>query len=358
MDFLTPGKVHFGWNSVDNLKKIKKNAVIVTGKHLWPEVSDFVPLNARVYELSRSSKTGEPHEEDIEKVAEFLEENQPKWVIAVGGGSVIDSTKLAKVFYEYPELEWSEIYAGRIPELHNKARLIAIETTSGTGTGISAAAVVTDKNSLKHGIVSPDFIPDISIYDPNFVMSMSEQILIHSGMDALAHAIEAYISKVDNIPADTLALKAIELIFSNIQKSREGMEDAREIMHYGNMLAAIGFTNSRLTLCHAAAHKIGGRYDIKHGKIVAILLPHFIRATYGYTRRYEDIEKMLRIDNLSHAIEELNENFGIPQTFPAMRGEIEKIAKQIMLDPLMRYNPGRMNIEDILKFLKNAAGEY
>ena len=351
MKFFTPKKIFFGWNSVENLKSLDGRIVIVSGPSLWNNVEDFVPFEGEVYLAEREDITGEPVEEDVEKVSKFLNEKKPDIIVAIGGGSVIDIAKLAWVFYENSNIEWKDIYSRKIPKLRKKAIFIAIETTSGTGTGISAAAVVTDKNGLKHGIVSDELIPDISVYDPNFVMSMPKRTVIYSGMDALTHAIESYVSRINNVAADTMALKAVELIFKNLQNSVMGDENSRAQVHYGNMLAAIGFTNSRLGLCHAASHKIGGRYKIEHGKINAILLPYFIIATRKYTRKYEDIERMLKIESLEYEIFELNESFNIPRTFPPLMDMIEAISMEIEKDPLMKTNPGKMSREEIKEFL-------
>ncbi len=356
MNFFTPREVYFGWNSAENIKGLKGKIAIVSGKNVWKNAEDFLPIDGNVYQIERSGKTGEPHEEDVNKVAEFLNEIQPDWIVAVGGGSVIDSTKLAWIFYEN-EISWEQIYERKIPPLRKKAKFIAIETTSGTGTGISAAAVVTDRRAIKHGIVNSQLIPDISIYDPNFVLSMPKKTAIYSGMDALTHAIESYVSKIDNVASDTLALKAIELIFENLKNSVDGLEESRAQVHYGNMLAAMGFTNSRLGLCHAASHKIGGIYEIEHGKVNAILLPYFIRATEKYTRRYEDIERVLGIEDLASAIEEFNEDFNIPRNIPEIKAQMETIADEIMRDPLMKTNPGNMKKEDVLEFLRQVAGD-
>ncbi len=353
MKFHTPREIYFGWESAKNLSKIKKRAVIMTGTNVWKYVQDFIPLNASVYEMKHAH--GEPVEEDVIRAFEFLSEEKPEWIVAIGGGSVIDTAKLAWIWYEQPKISWREIYELRIPTLREKARFAAMETTSGTGTGISAAAVVTDKRGIKHGIVSQEIIPDMAIYDPDMVMSMPRNTVIYSGMDALTHAIESYVSKVDNIPADTMSLKAVELIFNHLKSSLDGDLEARELVHYGNMMAAMGFTNSRLGLCHAASHRIGGRYGIEHGKLNAILLPHFIRSTERYTRRYEDIERMLKIEDLAHAIEELNRDFGIPSTLPEIENKINELAHEIYEEPLMKTNPGNMNVKEIEEFLKMVA---
>ncbi len=355
--FFTPREIHFGWGSSEILKNLHGRAMIVSGEHVWKNIGDFVPVDGPVFLLSRSTPAGEPKEVDVERIAEFFTENRGEVILAVGGGSVIDSAKIAWAFYEHPELKWEDIYARRIPRLREKAKFVAVETTSGTGTGISAAAVVISEEGLKHGIVTQEFIPDIAVYDPNLVLSMPKRTAIYSGMDALSHAIEAYVSKIDNIPADTMALKAIELIFGNIRESVDGDEKARAMMHYANMMAAMGFANSRLGLCHAASHKIGGRIGMEHGKVNAILLPHFIRATRKYTGRYGEIEKMLGVDDLAGAIEETNRYFGIPDRIPDISPWIADMADEIMKDPLMRTNPGEMSREEVVEFLLSVAGE-
>ena len=351
MKFFTPRKIFFGWNSAENLRSLQGKIAIISGPSVWREVSDFVPFEGDVYLVERKSSTEEPLEEDIERAATYLKDFKPEIIAAVGGGSVIDTAKLAWIFYEYPNIKWEDVYSRKIPQLRERANFVAIETTSGTGTGISAAAVVTDKDGVKHGIVSEELIPDISVYDPNFVMSIPKKTVIYSGMDALTHAIESYVSNIENVASDTLSLKAVELIFKNLRKSYLGDETARALVHYGNMLAAMGFTNSRLGLCHAASHKIGGRYKIEHGKINAILLPYFIIATKRYTRKYEDIERMLGTESLEDEIFELNESFDIPRTFPFIMDMVDIISKDIKEDPLMATNPAPMSIEEIRNFL-------
>ncbi len=354
MNFRTPRDIYFGWGTSEKLNELRGKAAIVTGDAVWKEIEDFIPLSAPVYPLKRNSPTGEPTRRDVESVAEFLQEEKPEWIVAVGGGSVIDSAKIAWIIYEQSP-SWDDLLSGRIGKLRKKSKFAALETTSGTGTGISAAAIVAGEDGSKLGVVSPELVPDIAIYDPDLVMSMPDKTVIYTGMDALTHAIESFVTKVDNIVADTLSLKAIELIFENIKRSRERDPEARALMHYANMMAGMGFANSRLGLCHAAAHKIGGMYHVEHGKINAILLPHFIRATEKYTRRYETIEKTLGIDDLAGAIEELNRDFGIPLHFPELR-DIDNLAGEIFSDRLMQYNPRNMSREEIREFLRAVAG--
>lgn len=356
MQFYTPRNIEFGRGSIEKLQRyVDGRAIIITGKNTWGSVKDFVNMDYPVHIFTRTSSTGEPTERDIENLAKVLINEEPQTIIAIGGGSVIDATKLAWIFYEHPEITWNEIYSYKIPPLRRKSKIIAAETTSGTGTGISAAAVVIDQNRIKRGIVSEQLIVDASAYDPNLVLSMSRNTAIYSGMDALTHAIEAYISKINNIPADTLALKAIELIYRNLPESADGDERARELVHYGNMLAAMGFTNARLGLCHAAAHPIGGRFDIEHGKINAILLPYVVRVNEKCTSRIKDIARVMGVDDVAQALLTMNEEFDIPVTIDFVpEDHLESIASEIEKSALMRVNPCSMSREDILEFLRMA----
>ncbi len=349
MQFFTPRNIVFGRGTREYIKKWKRGkTVIITGQNVWKGVKNKIEIDAQVHRLKRRTKTGEPLMEDIDSITDFLMEEKPQTIVAIGGGSVIDSSKIGWAFYEGKNLTWDDIFARKIPK-RKKVRFIAVETTSGTGTGISAAAVVTGKDKLKVGIVHEEFIADYSIYDPDLVMSMPRKTAIYTGMDALTHAIEAYTSNIDNIPADTLALKAIDLIYHNLERAVNGDEKAREFVHYGNMLAAMGFTNSRLGLCHAASHKIGGRYKIEHGKINAILLPYVIRCNENYTNRFKDIAKIMGVDDVVMAIKELNDKFEIPDRYELKN--IDKLAEEIENDALMNYNPRKMSRRDIIDFL-------
>ena len=352
MQFYTPRYVEFGRGSIEKLERyIEGKALIVSGENVWNSVEEYVSIETEVHIFKRRSDTEEPEERDIEKLAYSLSDYSPRTIIAIGGGSIIDSTKLAWIFYEHPKIGWSEIYQMKIPQLRKKAKLIAVETTSGTGTGVSAAAVVTDKNRLKRGIVNHQLIVDVSIYDPALVMSMPRKTVIYSGMDALTHAIESYTSNIDNMAADAMSFKAIDLIYHNLEKSVDGDEKARELVHYGNMLAGFGFTNSRLGLCHAASHKIGGRYKMEHGKVNAILLPYHIRYNERYTQKFKDVAKLMGVEDVAIAVRDLNERLGIPDRIELK--ELDKIAEEIKNDPLMNYNPRKMGTAEIKEFLQS-----
>ncbi len=352
----TPGRILFGHGTFE--RALGDCDLIVVSPSIKTKIMQRIEKDAEIIEFKRSSKTGEPLEQDVYNLKDVLEELESKSVAAVGGGSVIDATKLALVLMFSNGIDLKTMYARGVPNIKRKIDLIGVETTAGTGTGISAAAVVIDDEKVKHGLVGEALICDKAIYDPSLVISMSRETAAYSGMDALTHAIEAYTSTIENMPADTMALKAVELAGKNIVKAVSGDEKSREMMHYANMMAAIGFANSRLGICHALSHKIGGRFNIPHGKINAMLLPHIISFNSTVTNRYNDIAYVLGLktsQDVVEWIEKINKEIGIPSL--ATLGEkfyemIPQIARETESDGLMRTNPRKAKAEEIEKFLK------
>ncbi|HEC89024.1 MAG TPA: iron-containing alcohol dehydrogenase [Thermoplasmatales archaeon] len=353
--FYTPGRIIFGYNTFKDA--LEDCDTIVTSSSIKEKLEVY---KDKAIEFKRSSKTGEPLEDDIYNLRDILVDSNPKCIAAVGGGSVIDATKLA-IILMHSNLSLEDFYTKGIPRIENKLYLIGIETTAGTGTGVSAAAVVIDKDGIKHGLVSETLICDKAVYDPSLVISMSREVTAYSGMDALTHAIEAYTSTIDNLPADTMALKAIELAGKNILDAVNGDEKSREMMHYANMMAAFGFANSRLGMCHALSHKIGGRFNIPHGKINAMLLPYIIYFNSKDNDRYNDIASVLGLKDVKDIIKwliKLNEEIGIPLSLSILGDEFYEMIPQIAMetekDALMKTNPRKAEKEDIEKLLREA----
>ncbi len=349
----TPGRIIFGYNTFK--ESIEHCDIIITSRSSIDKLREY---KDKIIEFKRSSKTGEPLENDIYNLRDTIAEIKPKCIAAIGGGSVIDSVKLAIALMS-SKLSLKDFYTQGIPKLEDKPYLIGVETTSGTGTGISAAAVVIDNEGIKHGLVGEALICDKAVYDPSLVMTMNREVAAYSGMDALTHAIEAYTSTIDNLPADTMALKAVEIIGKNIINAVNGDKQSREMMHYANMMAAIGFANSRLGICHALSHKIGGRFNIQHGKINAILLPYIISFNSTFTERYNDIASVLGLKDVGDLIEwivKLNKEIGIPLSLSILGDEfyelIPQIAKETEKDALMKTNPRKANNEDIEELLR------
>ncbi len=350
MKFSTPRNIVFGRGMAKDADKfVEGKALIIAGESSWKSVASYLSLNADVV-FVRRRRWKEPCEEDVEALVEELAPYAPRTIIAVGGGSVIDAAKAAWIFYEHPDIDWDSLYSARIPALRRKARFIAIETTSGTGTGVSAAAVIADRQGRKRGVVSGELIPDVAIYDPELAMSMPRAVVIYSGLDALGHAIEAYTSNVNNVIGDTLALKAIELIYTNLEASVKGDKDAREKVHYGNMLAGMGFANSRLHLGHAMAHSLGSRYKIEHGRAVGTVLPYILRLFEGRVPSFA-ILKDLMGEEPSVAVMKLLRRLGISARLDIPEEDIPSLGEEILNDRLMRFVPIEVEKEEIVKVL-------
>jgi len=219
-----------------------------------------------------------------------MREFNPDVIIALGGGSAIDAAKGMWLFYEHPEATFDGLKQKfmdirkrvvKFPNLGEKAKFVAIPTTSGTGSEVTAFAVITDRKNgnVKYPLADYALRPTVAIIDPQFVMSLPKGATADTGMDVLTHAIEAYVSNMANDYTDGLALQAIDMVFEYLKRAYDnGAEDklAREKMHNASCIAGMAFTNAFLGLNHSMAHKLGGEYHIPHGRANAILLPYVI----------------------------------------------------------------------------------
>jgi len=314
--------------------------------------------------FSRAAPTGEPGEDDVLKLAAILKDRisaAPKLpVAAIGGGSVIDAVKLALCMASCPGLTFEEIYSGGIPaEAFCRPSLIAAETTAGTGTAVTAVAVVTKKDNVKRGIVSPLLIPDEAYYDPCFIDVLPKEVFASSAMDALTHAIEAYVSTIENEPADTMSLRAAELLAKSVLDGYQGSSAARARAHCGNMMAGQAFSNARLGLCHALAHSIGARFGLAHGRLNAILLPAVIDYNYPSAgKKYDRIYASLDLPggSLPEYIRGLNSKTGIGNSLSflgaAFKAIIDDIAAEAAASSLMAVNPRPADNAKIAEFLR------
>lgn len=255
----------------------------------------------------------------VQRGAKAMLEFNPDWIVAIGGGSAIDAAKVMWCFYEHPHLTLADILpVGSMPPLRNKARFVAIPSTSGSASEITAFSVITDTEShIKYPIVAADMVPDIAILDPVIPATCPPHITAHSGMDVLTHALEAYVSTAATSFTDPYALEAIRLVFENLETaylSPDNMQ-ARYHMHNASALAGIAFTNASLGIIHSLAHKIGGEFGVTHGLANAIMLPYVIQFNRHWTSKYQQIEKRFGIINLAEAIRDLNHRLNIPDTF-------------------------------------------
>ncbi len=336
------------------------------------EAEDYIrEAGAEVFSI-----TGLPAEPSIETVEERLpklrEEFQPDLLVALGGGSVIDTAKALKVFYDAPELNFEEIaFIDRfskpkpVPKL--KTKLIAIPSTSGAGSEVSAASVLK-KNGVKYNIVSQEIAPDVAILDPRLPMTMPREVARNSGLDVLVHGIEAYTTKVANDFSDAMAIKAMKTVFAFLERSLEGDEKAREKMHYAATMAGIAFLNARLGLAHAMSHKAA--WIGPHGLLNAILLPYVIEFNASkseYARkRYDEIARELNLKDwreLLREVKELNLRANVPKLSELVDGEtfmarLEDMAQKAYRDGLTAFNPVEPTVKEIKElYLKAYRGE-
>lgn len=310
-------KIFYGSGAVKNLRYIKgKKALIVTDKTMVE-----LGLASKVIKQLKKAKPSieskvfdevkpDPLDIDCFKGVEVAREFNPDWIIGLGGGSAMDTAKVIWVFYEDPDVKLDDISLLNTLKLREKAHLITIPTTSGTGAELSFGAVITDtKEHLKKTLAAFDLVPDIAIVDPIFPRSMPPKITAATGLDALTHAIEAYVSIVKNDFSDGACLKAFQLIMENLQKSYEGSKNpenqdklAREKMHYAATLAGMAIGNAGAGLAHGIGHSFGAVFHIMHGFCVGIVLPYVIEYFDDTSRKYfEDFVKFLNLKNGENA---------------------------------------------------------
>ncbi|MDD3594429.1 MAG: bifunctional acetaldehyde-CoA/alcohol dehydrogenase [Candidatus Gastranaerophilales bacterium] len=295
--FKVPPKVYFKRGATDlALRELKgkKRAFIVTDRFLFNSGAVYTITNVLEdigmdFQIFFDVKP-DPTLSTINEALQMVKTYEPDVIIAFGGGSPIDAAKIIWLMYEQPDTVFEDI-AMRfldirkricdIPELGKKAQLVAIPTTSGTGSEVTPFAVITDdKTHIKYPIADYALTPNMAIIDPNFVDSMPKGLCAASGIDALTHAIEAYVSALATNFTNSPALEAIKLIFRYLPRSyQNGAEDsvAREKMHYASTLAGMAFANSFLGLCHSMAHKLGAAFNLPHGIANALIINQIIR---------------------------------------------------------------------------------
>ncbi|ASJ12775.1 iron-containing alcohol dehydrogenase [Thermococcus thioreducens] len=335
------------------------------------EAEDYVKeAGAEVFSIA-----GLPAEPSVEVIEEFLpkvREFGPDLLVAMGGGSVIDTTKALKVFYDAPELNFGEIafidrFSKPKPVPRLKTLLIAIPSTSGAGSEVSGASVLK-KGGVKYNIVTPEIAPDVAILDPRLPRTMPPEVARNSGLDVLVHGIEAYTTKVASPFSDAMAIKAIKTVYRWLPLSVKGDEEARARVHYAATMAGIAFLNARLGLCHAMSHKAA--WIGPHGLLNAVFLPYvmeFNASKSDYARRrYAEIARELGFQtakDLIEVVKELNEMLGVPKLGELVDEEtfaskVEEMAEKTYHDGLIAFNPVEPKPEEIKElYLKAYRGE-
>lgn len=403
--FKVPSQIFFEKNSIQMLASLPavSRAFIVTSGS--PVKNGYV--EKILYHLKKnpskiqfetfSEIEPEPSIGTIMTGAERMRKFQPDCIIALGGGSVMDAAKAMWLFYEHPDTNFHSLTQKffdpskrvvKFPALRSMAKFVAIPTTSGTGSEVTAFSVISDKNAnIKYPLADFQLTPDVAIIDPQFVMTVPKHVTADTGMDVLTHAIEAYVSVLANDYTDGLALKAIQLVFKYLPMAyRDGSNElAREKMHNASTIAGMAFANSFLGINHSLAHVLGAEFNIPHGRANAILLPHVIRynaakpnkfmtypkyESFIADERYAEIAKMLglpastteeAIESLVQAIIKLAEELEIPMSIKAngvnkdeFESKVAVLAEHAFDDQDTIANPKQPFISELVEIYRQA----
>ncbi|MFR7451839.1 MAG: iron-containing alcohol dehydrogenase [Gemmiger sp.] len=330
----------------------------------------------------------DPSVETVMRGAAAMAEFEPDWIVAIGGGSPIDAAKAMWIKYEYPDITFEEMCkVFGIPKLRQKARFCAISSTSGTATEVTAFSIITDYDKgIKYPIADFEITPDVAIVDPELAETMPQKLVAHTGMDAMTHAIEAYVSTANCAYTDPLAIFAIRMIQADLVGSYNGDMAKRDAMHDAQCLAGMAFSNALLGIVHSMAHKTGAAFadygaHIIHGAANAMYLPKVIafnakdpaaKARYGVIAdemklggANDDEKVRLLIEYLRGMNDDLNIPHGIKfygaDSYPCEQGfvpedvflaRLPEIAKNAIGDACTGSNPRQPSQEEMEKLLK------
>ncbi len=390
--FTLPRDLYHGTGSLETLKTLTgKKAIVVVGGGSMKRFGFLDKAVAYLKEAGMEVELFEGVEPDpsvktVMKGAEAMRKFQPDWIVAMGGGSPIDAAKAMWVFYEYPDTTFEEIITPfSFPTLRTKAKFCAIPSTSGTATEVTAFSVITDYHKgIKYPLADFNITPDVAIVDPELAETMPKKLVAHTGMDAMTHAIEAYVSTLHCNYTDPLALHAIKMIHNNLKKSYDGDMEARAAMHDAQCLAGMAFSNALLGIVHSMAHKTGAAYTgdhIIHGCANAMYLPKVIKynsKNEEAANRYAEIASFIglsgatteeKVDSLIAELRSMNDQLDIPQGIKnygksgvkadtsiidekEFLEKLPEVAKNAIADACTGSNPRQPSQEEMEKLLK------
>lgn len=383
--FTLPRDLYHGKDAIDALKTlVGKKAIIVVGGGSMKRFGFLDKVESNLKEAGMEVKLFEgvepdPSVETVMKGAAAMTEFQPDWIVAIGGGSPIDAAKAMWAFYEYPDTTFEQLCIPfNFPTLRTKAKFCAIPSTSGTATEVTAFSVITDySKGIKYPLADFNITPDVAIVDPSLAETMPKKLTAHTGMDAMTHAIEAYVSTLHCDYTDPLALHAIKMISNDLIDSYNGDMDARARMHNAQCLAGMAFSNALLGIVHSMAHKTGAAYTgghIVHGCANAMYLPKVIKYNSvepEAAKRYGEIAKFLGLEGsndieltaaLINHINTLNKKLDIPTCIRDYEGgiidekefmdKLSNVAELAVGDACTGSNPRSINPDQMAKLLK------
>lgn len=375
--FTIPRDLYFGENAIDYLKNVKgTKAMLVIGSERLIKDGTVPKIQSNLKEANIETSIFQGVENDpsvatVKKGVEMMNEFQPDLIIGIGGGSPIDAAKAMWIFYEYPEFTFEEAAKPfNLPELRQKANFIAIPTTSGTATEVTSFSVITDNETgVKYPIADYNITPDVAIVDTNLVQSMPKTLVANTGMDALTHAIEAYVSNARNPITDALAMKSIEMIYATLVDSFNGDEQARKDMHIAQNLAGMAFSNAILGIVHSMSHKTGKIFNIPHGLANAIYLSAAIQFNAKTAKdAYADIARRLGlegntedelVESLVNVVKQFRKYMGMANSLKefglsedVFNENLQSIAETAVADPCTGTNPRNISVEEMKELFK------
>jgi len=394
MRFTLPRDIYHGENALEALKTFKgKKAFVCVGGGSMKRFGFLDRVVQYLQEAGMEVKLFEGIESDpsvdtVMKGAKEMQDFGPDWIVAIGGGSPIDAAKAMWIKYEYPDCTFEDMCkVFGIPTLRNKAKFCAISSTSGTATEVTAFSIITDyKKGIKYPLADFEITPDVAIVDPALAQTMPKKLVAHTGMDALTHAIEAYVSTANCDYTDPLALHAIEMIRDDLVDSYNEDKNARNEMHNAQCLAGMAFSNALLGIVHSMAHKTGAIFGdlgahIIHGAANAMYLPKVIAFNAKdetAKKRYAKIADVIglsghtddeKVKALITYVRGLNDKLNIPHciknygadSYPTEQGfvpekvfleRLHDIAVNAVADACTGSNPRQPSVEEMEKLLK------
>ena len=394
MRFTLPRDIYHGENALEALKAFKgKKAFVCVGGGSMKRFGFLDRVVQYLQEAGMEVKLFEGIESDpsvdtVMKGAKEMQDFGPDWIVAIGGGSPIDAAKAMWIKYEYPDCTFEDMCkVFGIPTLRNKAKFCAISSTSGTATEVTAFSIITDyEKGIKYPIADFEITPDVAIVDPALAQTMPKKLVAHTGMDALTHAIEAYVSTANCDYTDPLALHAIEMIRDDLVDSYNEDKKARNEMHNAQCLAGMAFSNALLGIVHSMAHKTGAVFGdlgahIIHGAANAMYLPKVIAFNAKdetAKKRYAKIADVIglsgnsddeKVKALITYVRGLNDKLNIPHciknygadSYPTEQGfvpekvfleRLHDIAVNAVADACTGSNPRQPSVEEMEKLLK------
>ena len=392
MRFTLPRDLYHGKGSLEALKTLQgKKAIICVGggsmkrNGFLQKAEDYLKEAGMEVKLFEGIES-DPSVETVMKGAAVMQEFEPDWIVAIGGGSPIDAAKAMWIKYEYPDTTFEDMCkVFGLPKLRTKAHFCAVSSTSGTATEVTAFSIITDyQKGIKYPIADFEITPDVAIVDPELAETMPVKLVAHTGMDAITHAVESYVSTANCDYTDPLALHAIKMIDENLVKSYNGDMEARDAMHNAQCLAGMAFSNALLGIVHSMAHKTGAAFKnghIIHGAANAMYLPKVIKFNAKdpvAAERYAAIADFInlggttteeKIDKLIEMLRKMNDDLNIPHCIknygegglPAETGivpedefleKLPDIAANAILDACTGSNPRQPSQEEMEKLLK------